>query len=387
MATKDFRTKTIFRARENITKNEKYWPIALDIGYSGVKGFAPNHVFCFPFYSKKLNKTDITLGNPTDKDILYRDCETGDVYVVGAKAQNELSYRDTKDTNLTLYGRNRYYTSNFIVCSQVGLGLATLKNKYGDPKDKKIVLQTGLPPLYLAEDTEPLKDVLCRRHQFDLKIGKNDWKHFDIDLSEEDVLVTQQPLGTLTSVITKNDGSYTFDAKDILASGSLVVDPGFGTFDTSFILQNRLAVENCLTISQFAMNQLLQNTCDRLKAEHEVNMTVPAMQSKLETGQVKVTNRQLRRSFFVDIEPILREESEKTCLGALDHLASVYDDFGQVSYIILAGGLSSAWYPIVKDYFKYMETITILQGTRNDDLEFIFTNVRGYYMALVNKLK
>lgn len=386
MATKDFRTKTIFMARENLVKDDIHWPIALDIGYSGVKGYAPNQVFCFPFYSKKLNKTDIMLGTPSGKDILYRDPETGDTYMVGAKAQDAFSYRDTTETNLTLYGRNRYYTTNFKICSQVGLGIALMKNKYGDPEGKKIVLQTGLPPLYLEEDIVFLKDVLSIHHKFELKIGKNDWQTFDFILEGDDIHVTQQPLGTLTSVLKKENGMYTYDAKDILKSGSLVVDPGFGTFDTSFIISNKLSVENCLTTELFSMNQLLQNTCDRLK-EYGVTMTVPAIQSELEAGKVVVNDRKNRKSFFVDLEPILKEESEKLCYAALDHLAATYDDFIKVKHIILAGGLSSVWEPFVKEYFKDMETICILMGTRNDDLPYIFTNVRGYYMGLVNSLK
>lgn len=47
MVTQAFATKTMFLSRKNAAVNG-YWGVALDIGYSSVKGFSQNAVFSFP---------------------------------------------------------------------------------------------------------------------------------------------------------------------------------------------------------------------------------------------------------------------------------------------------------------------------------------------------
>lgn len=382
MATKDFRTKTIFIPRENFTRNDGVWPIALDIGYSGVKGMSPNSIFSFPCFVKKTKDTDIVLGNPAAKDILYRDCQTGNVYIVGARAQDVASAKSSDETNSALYGRNRYYSENFIICSKVGMGFAMLKNKFGNPEGKKVILQTGLPPQYLVDDTFLLKDVLSGRHCFDLKIGNSDWRHFDITLEKDDIRVIQQPMGTLLSITTQNNGKFTSDAKKILSSKVIVLDPGFGTLDTTFINAREIDIEDCLTFDDLGMKQVLQNTCDTLRKDYNVSLKVSAIQPYLEKGYVNVFDRAARKSSNLEFESILRNESKKVCLEALHQLGTVYNDFIKVDYIVLAGGLIGDWASTIKDYFKDMETIRIIPGVRNDELPYIFSNVRGYYMHL-----
>ena len=78
--------------------------VALDIGYSAVKGFCPEGRFCFPSYVRA--QTGVLIGEPNPTEIYYRG-EDGIVYAVGAVAQSSLSAKDTNDAANTLFGRNR----------------------------------------------------------------------------------------------------------------------------------------------------------------------------------------------------------------------------------------------------------------------------------------
>lgn len=194
MKVLDFATRTVFTNRKNAGV-DGYWNLAMDIGYSGVKGMSPNKVYCFPSFARTVRGQMLELGEPDSKDILYRD-EKGILWSVGASAQNNLSSRDTNDSMLSLYGRDRYYQPMFLVIARVGMGIGMIENEFGNPNDKVPVLQTGLPPKYLEEDVQYLKEVLAGKHSFDLKIGNSAWQHFDFELTQDNIMVTQQPMGS-----------------------------------------------------------------------------------------------------------------------------------------------------------------------------------------------
>ena len=105
MVTQAFATKTMFLSRKNTAVNG-YWGVALDIGYSSVKGFSQNAVFSFPSFARKSTGRFVAIGDPAPQDILYRD-EQG-VWNVGASALAALSSDDRNDSLDTLFGRNRY---------------------------------------------------------------------------------------------------------------------------------------------------------------------------------------------------------------------------------------------------------------------------------------
>lgn len=170
MNTIDFKTKTLYMERKN-PSIKNFWTVALDIGYSGVKGFSPNSVYCFPSYAKKSNGSRISIAETRDDEILYKD-ENGDVWTVGSCAQDMNSSDNTNDSVAELYGRRRYNSPMFRVLIRVGIALGMLKNEYGDPNGKIIRIQTGLPTAYI-NDAEDLKDVFCGVHDFSIKKGKN----------------------------------------------------------------------------------------------------------------------------------------------------------------------------------------------------------------------
>ena len=72
MDLKDFNTaQEIIPCKNPVRTN---WIIAVDIGFSGVKGLSPNKVFCFPSYVKKM---DNSLMSVDDDDIYYDEVSSG----------------------------------------------------------------------------------------------------------------------------------------------------------------------------------------------------------------------------------------------------------------------------------------------------------------------
>ncbi len=381
MDTKNFRTKTEFMPRNN-GKIPGIWEIALDLGYSSVKLFSPNTVSSFPSYARRVNDDFQYVSTPPKESILFKDLNTEELWLVGEVAQNTMATGDTSDSETSLYGRERYTTAMFDVIAKTGLGLGMLKNQYGDPKEDKIVVQTGLPERYMS-DTDDLIEALAGRHSFALKIGGGDWVFFDFTIDKSNVYVMSQPKGTLFSICVRKDGTFHPDAEKYLTSSVLVFDPGFGTLDLFPIVSG--TVGHGETYSDLGMKRVMQETSKLIKENYGANVPVPAMQKCLETGMVKYVNKKTFEASEKPFKKFLLDANEKVCEEAIRRMTSAINLI-DYDYLVVTGGTSAAWLDYIKEKFKNFSTLKIINGNQNDDLSFIYSNVRGYYFNRKNKL-
>jgi len=382
--TSSFKTKTISIERKNEGVKDS-WIIALDIGYSAIKGFSPNSAYCIPSYASKINAPLLALGKAGVHDMMYRDNQTGEIWNVGSSAQESVSIADSKDSVTALYGRNRYFSPMFLVLARVGLGVGMIENRFGSPNGKNLVVQTGLPPAYMKTDTPIIKEALSGPHDFDLKIGDNAWQNFTFYLPEENVKVMAQPMGTLLSISTDQYGKQIPEAAKYFKSHMLIFDPGFGTFDT-FDIHNRM-IDSYETFDDLGMKRVLQETSSEIFKKYDTEIPVPAMQKYLQSGEFIKTNRKEMTTAKISFADILDSASTKVCMEALERTKSIYNNLFDHNYLVVTGGTGAAWYEKIKEHFAGMETLKIIPGNQNDTLPYIFSNVRGYYMYQLGKLR
>ena len=260
------------------------------------------------------------------------------------------------------------------------------ENEYGSPKGKKLVLQTGLPPKYLESDAGILKEAFAGSYDFDIKVGAEDWQHFGFELTESNIHVMSQPMGTLVSVAIDKDGRSTQDAERIYKSRTLIFDPGFRTTDTCLLKGIGGADKGCYeTFTEVSMLMVLQKTSDEIFEKYKKRIPVPAIQSYLEKGTVEIINKRNFTSSSVDFSEILEEKNKEVCEEAIAKLCEVYNYFEEIDYLVLTGGTGAAWSNLIRDKLQGMETLTILSGNRNENLPHIFSNVRGYYYYIINR--
>lgn len=384
--SKEYATKTIFQKRDNV-KVPGYFPIAIDIGYSSVNVFAPTCVCSFPSFAVKLGKNANLVGTPSEHEILYRDEETGDIWRVGAEAQNSISSLDTNFSVSELYGRNRYFTPIYQVLIRTAIGLALIDA--GGTSDT-IAIMTGLPPAYLDEDSEAVKEAFTGEHTFSLKVGNNPYKKITPVIKKSNVSVMSQPKGTLISVSINDDGELTRDGSSIITDNAVVFDGGFGTLDL-FAVNNR-QVTKAETFSDLGMNAVLSRLCELVREKYGATVRVPAIQPNLRRGKVTVTKKLPDKHRFssteVPIDDLLEQASREVCDAAIDKMLNIYDNLVGVRNLIVTGGTGAAWKEYILDAFKEYPMINVIMGNANDpDLDIIFANVRGYYMTLVRSLQ
>ena len=88
--------------------------------------------------------------------------------------------------------------------------------------------------------------------------------------------------------------------------------------------------------------------------------------------------------FFKELLKLLDQsdafEKDSLFLGALKKDGNA----PEVDYLTLSGGTGAAWYPYFKERLSGFETLNIIPCNRNDDISYIFSNVRGYYLYRIN---
>lgn len=377
MDSKKIRTRQEIKSMAN--PKGKNFIIGLDLGYSATKVFYENGYFCFPSYAKKLSNGMLDI--PSDKDILYKDADSKDTYIVGYSAQNMIDESDTNDSMGELFSRKRYSDKRFKIICNTALAIAT-RNKNDN---KEIYIQTGLPSSYVDGDKAALKKVLSKESSFYLKIGKEEWKEYKISVKEENIDVIPQPAGSLYSILIKNDGNYVDNAKEILCDNILVMDIGFGTFDW-YGLKNR-TVSCKESTDEYGMLQVLSSVSKQILDDTNEDIRVSSIQKNLETGKFTYINEDEMQAEEKSIAPYIDTANKEIFKNAMDKAKSVTNAFRGYRYLVVTGGTGEAWFEDIKKWLEGMKTLKIIGGNINDHLPFIYSNSRGYYMYRYSRNK
>lgn len=386
--TSNFKTKNCIIESMNPTV-DGFWPLALDVGYSALKGISPNSMFVFPSYARNLGKNPVFFGSPLEDEILYRDNETGDIWRVGSCAQRAIDVRDTNDSQLELYGRERYFSKMFAVIVRTGLALGIKGNSLKRYNGEPIMIQTGLPPAFLEEDREHVIDAICGIHKFAIKTGKDrHYTDYMIEIPKKSIGVMSQPEGTLMNLVMDQQANSINDAKHYFQANILIFDAGFGTVDVFDLLHR--TIQSKETFTGLGMREVLQRTCQKIKKNTGVIIRPSAMQNSLESGVVTVQKRNGLKisSNEISIAEWLLESSKEVCDLAVEKIMNMYSGLFQYDYLVLTGGTSAAWEAYIKDYFAEVSGLSVIMGNANcPEIDLVFCNVRGYYVFLINSLR
>ena len=380
----EFKTKTIIKPAKNPCPKQ-VWPIAIDIGYSSTKVMSPNSNSVFPSYAKKVayGTADKALKNVGTSAIAYRD-ENGNEYFVGQNALDDAS--ETDGSASMLYSRDRYLKPEFLVLIRVALGLACMEGREPAPQVDKIAIATGLPPAFLAEDSELLKEAMQGEHCFSLKVGNDSWREYQLTIGDHsDFVVMDQPMGTLYSISADMNGGQVPEARKYFSSSLVIFDPGFGTLDL-FSIKNGF-IKGSSSRDDLGMRAVLEKTGQLLK-EKGVSKSVHNITAALPKGYVTSLDRRSHSNKAIDFSAELEAASKSICNQALDFLDVSYNYLEDVDYLVVTGGTGAAWEKMIRNRYKDMDTLSIVMGNASDPgFDMIMANVRGYYMYLVGKYR
>ena len=280
--TSQFKTKTEIKEANN-GGIKGVWPIAIDVGYSSVKVFSPNSTGIFPSFAQ-VSEPEI-VGTLPKTSLIYKDLDTGNTWLVGEAAQNNVEQDNATISEEAVFGRARYDDPMFLVILRTGLALGHRQNQFGTPDDKPIYVQSGLPPKYLKTDTNTLKNIIAGRHHFSLRIGNAPEEVFDFTIEKSHIDIMAQPTGTLFSVATDNSHHFVKNAGDFFNKNVLIFDAGFGTLDI-FPIRNNV-VQDKQTFPEYGMRQVLNRTIKKIYEEYNTEVSLIGIQTCLGNGFVR----------------------------------------------------------------------------------------------------
>ena len=387
--TKAFKTRSeiIEKKLPRINGNNQYKGktiVALDIGYSGVKGASPNRVFTFPSYAKKTPKDLDVVSKVRPSDIQLRNDKTGECWLVGQAAETMMDQVDIESTtDASLYTRYRYDSEVFKVLAMTGMALGL----WGTGSGNDIYLQTGLPATYKDRDEGKIVSALCGDYAVSIKVGSGDWVPFQFTLDENHIDVMEQPQGTLCATAYDN-GVVSQMGKDILRSNSIILDIGFGTED---IFSIRSGYKNAhQTYSDTGMRAVFEAVIKQLQADHKnyaLETKIFELQRYMENGEVPYFDADEFQMHNLPFADILEEKNREICDKSIRRLMQDYGNLVGYNYLIVTGGTGESRFEQIKEMLSGLPTLQVLPGNLNtQDLAFSYSNVMGYYMLRHAKL-
>ena len=370
--------------------------VALDGGYSSVKGISENTIFCFPSYAKRVSSIDVT-GRLNETDIVLTNHKTGEIWLVGAFAENTMNRSDIQSTtDENLYTRYRYKSDIYRAIMTAGLGIALFntapdENFHTLPdKNLNICLQTGLPSAYVKKDASNLREVLTGDYDFTLRIGTQD-KHFVFTLNSESIGIMEQPRGTLANIVYDKEGHLIPKMKNILNANTIILDVGFGTEDI-FSIRSGANIKDshntCPTYSDTAMKAVFEAAVGEINDEWDTEFKVFELQKFLKTGKVPVLDRELIATKEVEFISILEKYNRMLCDKSIRRLLEEYDYLSDYNYLVVTGGTGESRIKQINEMLCGLPNLTVLLGNEADpSISAIYSNARGYYMSMLLKVQ
>ena len=357
-----------------------HWVIAIDIGFSSVKGLSPNKRFCFPSFVKKMENSLISV----DKDdIYYRDADG--TFLIGTKAQDLVKKDDTNDTDSS-FDRNRYYTKEFQVLARtaVAIGLMENEERRNHPVLKPFV-QTGLPAAYLKEDAPKIKEAFCQPGTYEVKVGAGNWMKYENNLTMRDVSVMSQPAGTLSSLLFDDNGEEREGAKKFASGNILIADIGFGTFDPYGIVNRERVLEE--SINNLGMKRVLEVAAKHIMADYNTDIRIPQMRKYMKQGYFPYVDIKNMTRKKVQLEPYIEQACKEVAEMAAKKLYELAGYFQDYNILVLTGGTGAAWFQYFKEALSGFEDLEIIPGNEGNDIPIYYANARGYYMSAYRRLR
>ncbi len=393
MATaKNFKTQTAFFSADNPT-SEAGWCVAIDVGYSSVKGYSRNHIFAFPSFIRKAELSDIAVEHFDKDTIQYKDPING-AYDVGSRAIELSGLKETYGSDKNLYGRERYTSTLFKILTRVGMAIGLSQNKFAKYEGEEILVQTGLPSDY-KDDEELLINAFAGHHEFDIRFGgRTEWVHFDFTVKKNNVNVIPQPMGSFWCTIFDGTGEPVVGSNRILSENCVIFDGGFGTLDVHSI--KKLSIEKSVTYPDCSMREVFKRTSDEILSTYGLKIPVPFLQKYLETGEFTYKAKTGEEEIDIldpstyevkteKLDEILLKHSEAVAITALRKVVSENGDLDDYDNFIVTGGCGEAWKNTIEKVISPLANV--IYANKNEKLSSIFNNVRGYYMYLLMQSK
>lgn len=215
------------------------------------------------------------------------------------------------------------------------------------PVKKIDTLVLGLPVQFLNSKQAQLKKRFVGKHML------NNNRTVEI----KSVEVIAQPLGGYLAWAEK--------AADQLAQRTLIIDPGFYTFDY-IVVKNGADMPHLNGSFPGGLSLLLEFVAKQISKKYQIEYTnLRAIEEGIMTGSFRLYGK------VVDLIPLLKPFQKET-VSIIQKIVNQLEDGRDIDNIVLVGGGSRMFYGAINSIFK-KHTLTLLD-------EPMYANVRGFQL-------
>lgn len=373
---KNYTSKTTFKFHDlkiPFLRDSDEEPVAVDVGYGGVKVFSANGMHTFPSVLFMVKKDNTLLSTSTD--IKYID-EDGNLWYIGDRARDSLESGSRKIDLDEFYSEKRLETEEFLILIRTAIYLGLCKKGFQfSLGNKKIRLCTGLPEEDVEKLGNKLRKIIAGHHHFKISIGGREFEKINFDIEEDNIEILSQPQGTIYSMAFDLNGNIPREDL-IIDKNVLVLDGGMYTFDT--YLNNRAAQGTSKTWEQFAMHQVYLRLRDIIQEKTGRFINEIDIEKYIMDGCLIKYNGQ-RYYFGDDYINTVKE----IATDLIKKLKRTYNNFNDIDTVIITGGTGKVFYP----YLKSIPVDEIMLAESQDDtlgyFDAVFSNCVGFFKFLV----
>ncbi len=361
----------------------RHWPIGIDLGTSGIKAFAPNKIFCFQNYAKKLTENEMI--ELSDKDILL--CDGLDTWLIGYQGLDFFNTLDAKLSDNRVYWKEAFPYQNFRVVVKAALGICLLSNDFREYKGEQIIIHAGIPPAYLRMGpayTDRIMQVMAGDHDFELKIGTGSFDHLKFHVDERNIAFVIQPYGALLSALIPNDCTAIPDDLPIIDTVTLVLDSGFSSVDTLYFTNTGMKAD------EYRLRGLIDKfhkVARTVTKRNNICKDLLDMKKELMGVHLWEVDHHKYRKSNREFDSLPGMNTEDVFKSVVDHLMRLTNFMEDYKFLIISGGTGDALLSSIRNRFEIPPGLTVLSANRHDtSISNVYSNVRGIYLSMVSHL-
>lgn len=341
--------------------------IGIDPGFDSVKITIENVLFKFPFNAIQTDESKFIKHAVNNNLYIYRNNEMR-TWRVGEYARQYIY--ETKDKAeimqemKSFYSKDRFTKPEFKITLETAIVLALMKYQEANPEfsleklnEYEIVSIIALPHAIADEYRSIIIDALAGEHNFELKIGNNDYKRFKFNLEEKNIGTISQTLSALISITTNDEGYELEEHQNILKGPSLIIDGGYYTVGIVQINEGDILPDLTESNTNFAMQNVYERIEKALAGKRSDirSYNIEYLLKKYD-GVLKYKTPE-NKVEVLDLKELRKEKIKEVCEMFTQYLNDKFDNLLDVKYLVLTGGTGAEFYEYIKDYYTKNGTL------------------------------
>ena len=255
--------------------------------------------------------------------------------------------------------------------------------------DYRLIVGISLPHSeYKKRWNGGVREVLCKKHEFEVYVGGIGKVAFNFELSYKDVFHNSQAFSVYFCQFVDDEG-YEIEEADAYKP-ILFVDCGYHTVG-NFVLQKDDSINRDESDTTYAMKNVNESVAEKLR-DKDPSMTAIRVESIINTqnGEFVCKNKKEDKTSIENITALWEAEVQKKANELVEYLADHHNDLVDIRSIVVAGGTGNLYYPYIKEWedkkFGHLKDKIILadRGFHGEKIDPVYAVAVGLYKNMVS---